>query len=149
MSSSEGSDPTLPDPAAVLLLAPRVWVPLGLLVPGMALALLAWQRLEQPLPWLIAGSLVALFGLFLAVQAALLRLRFDAQGLQVLRGGGMIRSFPWSDWIVWRLFWPGLPVLFYFRERRSIHLLPMLFDADALRAQLEQRVGPAATPIKR
>jgi hypothetical protein len=47
-------------------------------------------------------------------------------------------------WIGWRVFWPAVPVLFYFREQRSIHLLPMLFDATMLRSQLEQRLDPPA-----
>jgi hypothetical protein len=32
-------------------------------------------------------------------------------------------------------------VLFYFREQRSIHLLPVLFDATALREQLNSHVS--------
>jgi len=31
--------------------------------------------------------------------------------------------------------------LFYFREQRSIHLLPILFDAATLREQLDQHLG--------
>jgi hypothetical protein len=37
-------------------------------------------------------------------------------------------------------------VLFYFREERSIHLLPVLFDATSLRQQLEQRLPRLAPP---
>jgi hypothetical protein len=36
-------------------------------------------------------------------------------------------------------------VLFYFREERSIHLLPVLFDAASLREQLRRRL-PALAP---
>ncbi|MFM7314541.1 MAG: DUF3119 family protein [Cyanobium sp.] len=32
-------------------------------------------------------------------------------------------------------------MLFYFREQRSIHLLPVLFDASTLREQLELHVS--------
>jgi hypothetical protein len=32
-------------------------------------------------------------------------------------------------------------VLFYFREQRSIHLLPVLFDATTLREQLNRHTG--------
>jgi hypothetical protein len=39
-----------------------------------------------------------------------------------------------------------VPVLFYFREERSIHLLPVLFDATSLRQQLEQRLPHLAPP---
>jgi hypothetical protein len=41
---------------------------------------------------------------------------------------------------------PAVPVLFYFRERQSIHLLPVLFDATALREQLERRLQPPQPP---
>ena len=41
----------------------------------------------------------------------------------------LLRSFPYREWLGWRLFWGPLPVLFYFREIRSLHLLPVLFDA--------------------
>jgi hypothetical protein len=32
-------------------------------------------------------------------------------------------------------------VLFYFREQRSIHLLPVLFDASTLQEQLNRHVS--------
>jgi hypothetical protein len=38
-----------------------------------------------------------------------------------------------------------VPVLFYFREQKSIHLLPVLFDATALRQQLETRLPQLRT----
>ena len=57
------------------------------------------------------------------------------------RGASLLRSFPYSDWLGWKLFWQPLPVLFYFREQRSIHLLPVLFDATTLREQLNLHVS--------
>jgi hypothetical protein len=86
--------------------------------------------------------------LFLLLQAALLRLRFTPEALLVARRDTVIRRFPYEAWIGWRVWWPALPVLFYFREEKSIHLLPMLFDATALREQLEQRL-PATDPAPR
>ena len=116
-------------------LAPRPWVGLGVTLLGAPLLLLAWP----------AALVVSLFGLFLLLQTALLRLRFEAEALVVLRGSTEIRRFPYSEWISWRLFWPAVPVIFYFRETNSIHLLPMLFDARTLEQQLTQRVGPNGT----
>ena len=49
--------------------------------------------------------------------------------------------FPYADWLGWKLFWSALPVLFYFREHRSIHLLPVLFDATSLREQLDHHLS--------
>lgn len=121
----------LPDPAQGVILAPRPWVPLGVVLLGVAsLALSVW-----------AALVVGLFGLFLLLQSQLLRLQFSAEALLVWRGASLLRSFPYSDWLGWKLFWQPLPVLFYFREQRSIHLLPVLFDATTLREQLNLHVS--------
>jgi len=92
---------------------------------------------------------LVLFGGFLLLQASILRLRFGADALLVLRLDQEIRRFPYAEWSGWRIFWPPLPVLFYFREIRSLHLLPMLFDAAELRQQLEQRLAPAQNASSR
>ena len=106
-------------------------------VNGLGLALLAG----------LAGMLL-LQSLALLLQTALLRLEFTEEALQVWRQQTLLRRFPYAGWQRWRLFWPALPVLFYFREERSIHLLPMLFNAAALQEQLQLRLpalGPATT----
>lgn len=124
-----------------VVLSPRFWVPLGLLM--LAAAGVALRPFWAGLLWPALG--VGLLGLFLLLQTALLRLRFTPEALLVARRDTVIRSFPYAGWIGWRVWWPALPVLFYFREERSIHLLPMLFDATALREQLERRL-PSCSP---
>lgn len=127
-----------------VVLSPRYGVSLGVVALG--LAALALLPLWAGALWLALA--VSVLGLFLVLQTALLRLEFAAEALVVRRGPEELRRFPYDDWLGWRLFWPGLPVLFYFRERRSIHLLPMLFDAVGLREQLSSRLPhlqPAAT----
>ncbi|MCT0198306.1 DUF3119 family protein [Synechococcus sp. CS-1325] len=133
---SEGtSSPTVgPSPAETtgVILAPRAWVPLGvLLLAGASLLLPRWGGSV----WLAGG--VGVLGLFLLLQTALLRLQFGEEDLLVWRGNSLLRRFPYQEWLGWTLFWWPLPVLFYFREQRSIHLLPVLFDATALRQQLD------------
>ena len=64
----------------------------------------------------------------------------------VWRGQQELRRFPYAEWQCWRLFAPWLPGLFYFREIKSIHFLPILFNPAELRQQLEQRVGSLETP---
>jgi hypothetical protein len=123
-----------------VVLPPRLWVPLGVL--ALAVAALGLRPAWSGALWL--ALVTGLLGLFLLLQTALLRLRFTAEALLVARGDTVIRRFPYEEWIGWRVWWPALPVLFYFREERSIHLLPMLFDATALREQLEGRL-PAAS----
>ncbi len=118
-------------------LAPRFWVPLG--VVGLAFALLPLQPLWEGVRWV--ALITALLGVFLAVQASLLRLRFSDSALLVSRQDTVIRQFPYSEWISWKIFWTPLPVIFYFREQNSPHLLPMLFDGQGLRQELERRIG--------
>ena len=111
-------------------LAPSYWVPLGFLVLAGAIALLnVWAALP-----------VALIGLFLTYQASSLRLTFTPTSLDVQRGDNdPFRSFPYSEWQNWRIYWPAVPILFYFKEINSIHFLPILFDAKQLQQCLEAR----------
>jgi hypothetical protein len=137
--------PPDPDQAATgVTLEPRYWVSIGVI--ALALALWLLRPLVGPASW--SAPLLALFGLFLAVQTRQLRLQFGDDELLVRRNSTVIRRFPYAGWLGWRLFWPGLPVLLYFREERSIHLLPVLFDAAALRLQLEQHLGDRGASSK-
>jgi hypothetical protein len=86
-----------------------------------------------------ASVAIALFGFFLLVQAATLRLSFTETALDIERGQTLIRRFPYQDWQNWRIFWSPVPILFYFKEINSIHFLPILFDPKALQACLDAR----------
>jgi hypothetical protein len=136
------SVPVGPTPAetAGVILAPRAWVPIGVLLLAPASLLLLLPRWSGA-PWLAAA--VGVFGVFLLLQTALLRLQFGVDALLVWRRNTLLRRFPYEDWLGWTLFWWPLPVLFYFREQRSIHLLPVLFDATALRQQLDLHLRPS------
>jgi len=92
--------------------------------------------------WVLPVGLVAgIFALFLAYQAYSLRIVFTRDSFEVLRTGTRLRSFPYQDWLTWKVFWPGFPVVFYFREVKSIHLIPMLFDPSMLTTCLERFLG--------
>lgn len=136
--ATSSPQPPLPNESDVTL-EPRYWVPMGVTLLGPA------SLLSDPLwggaRWLCLA--LVLFGGFLLLQAGILRLRFSGDALLVLRLDQEIRRFPYAEWSGWRVFWPPLPVLFYFREIRSIHLLPVLFDASELRRQLDLRIAPA------
>lgn len=137
--SSGPSADTGPDPSGGVILAPSYAVSIGVIVLG--LLPLPAALLWPPALWLAA--VVALFGLFLLLQTVLLRLQFTEADLVVWRRGTVLRRFPYDEWLGWTLFWTPLPVLFYFREQRSIHLLPVLFDATALRQQLDLHLRPS------
>ncbi len=88
---------------------------------------------------LVAGGIILLLGLFLMFQAVTLRLQFTATDLDIIRGDNLLRRFPYSDWQNWRIFWKLIPILFYFKEIKSIHFLPILFEPNTLKACLEER----------
>ena len=106
----------------VVELSPNFKIPLVLIVAACALA---WVSL-----WL--SGAIALLGLFLTVQTFLIRLQFTDKALNVLRSGKIIRSFPYSGWLNWEIFWSPIPILFYFKEVNSIHFLPIIFDPQTL-----------------
>ena len=128
------------DSPANTTLKPDVRLPL--LVVSLGFPLLALPL--HPWPTLV----VVLFGLFLLIQSASLRLEFEERALIVWQNGRELRRFPYDQWLTWRLFAPWLPGLFYFRETQSIHFLPILFSPKELREQLEQRVGALEVPAK-
>lgn len=106
----------------VVELAPNFRIPLVLLLIAVGLFFVSW--------WL--GGVIAILGLFLTLQTFLIRLQFTPQQLDVLRSGKIIRSFPYSEWLNWEIFWSPIPILFYFKEVNSIHFLPIIFDAKTL-----------------
>ena len=119
-------------------LKPDARLPLLVLVFGAAL-------LPLPLhPW--PTLVVVLFGVFLLIQTASLRLEFEERALIVWQNSRELRRFPYDQWLTWRLFAPWLPGLLYFRETQSIHFLPILFSPKQLREQLELRVGALEVP---
>ena len=88
-------------------------------------------------PTIISAS----FSFFLLLQSFTLRIKITQDDFIVLQLGKEIRRFPFKNWLTWKLFLPSLPGIFYFREKSSPHLLPILFDPKELRNQLKDRVG--------
>jgi hypothetical protein len=110
-------------------LAPSYTLPLVLIVAALPVLLIQiWVSLA-----------IALFGFFLLFQAVTIRLQFTETALDIYRSETLIRRFPYQDWQNWRIFWPKVPILFYFKEVKSIHFLPILFDPKMLSTCLEQR----------
>lgn len=110
-------------------LAPSYTLPLVLIVAALPLLLIqVWVSLA-----------FSLFGLFLLFQTVTLRLKFTQTALDIYRSETLIRRFPYQEWQNWRIFWPSVPILLYFKEINSIHFLPILFDPKMLKTCLEQR----------
>ena len=116
-----------------VIISPSPRLPLLILLLSASL----WPLPLSPWPTLVVG----LFSEFLLRQTYILKLEFSEDDLVVWRGQKEIRRFPFSEWMSWRLFAPWLPGLFYFRETKSIHFLPILFNPAELQEQLQQRVG--------
>ena len=108
-------------------LAPNYTIPIVLI--AIAIPIAALQI------WV--GAIVGIFGIFLSIQTAIIKLEFTPTTLNVYRGSKVIRTFPYSEWSNWEIFWQPVPILFYFKEVNSIHFLPIIFDAQMLRACLE------------
>jgi Protein of unknown function (DUF3119) len=122
-----------------IILSPSYQLPIG--VAALAFAV-GWLSVWVGVP-------IFLFAVFLGVQAAMLRLHFTTTALEIYRGKTQIRFFPYAGWYHWEIYWPAVPILFYFREVNSIHFLPMLFDPAALTQSLNAfcpRKQDLATP---
>ena len=90
---------------------------------------------------LIPTIISASFSFFLLLQSFTLRIRITEDDFIVLQLGKEIRRFPFKNWLTWKLFLPNLPGIFYFREKSSPHLLPILFNPEQLKKQLQEKVG--------
>lgn len=121
-----------PSTQSDVVLAPSYNLPIALVFLAIPLFLV--------LPWVSLA--IALFGVFLLFQAVTLRLVFTSTDLDIYRGEKLLRRFPYQNWQNWRIFWKPIPILFYFKEVKSIHFLPILFDPKALRDCLQQRQLP-------
>jgi hypothetical protein len=124
----------MPSPTAeTTVLAPSYALPIALIAIALLLTALPIGQVQ---PWV--NGAIALLGVFLLFQAATLRLQFTPTALDITRGDTLVRRFPYADWQNWRIFWHGIPILLYFKEVKSIHFLPILFDPKTLKQCLEQ-----------
>jgi hypothetical protein len=118
---------TITDPTSIEL-APSYKIPLAIV--GISIPIIFLQPL--------VGLILSLFGLFLLLQTVTIRLRFTPTALEVYRSGNLLRNFPYQEWQNWAIFWQPIPILFYFKEVKSIHFLPIIFDAKTLKSCLEK-----------
>jgi Protein of unknown function (DUF3119) len=107
-------------------LNPSYKLPIGLIIIALAVLFL-------PIHARALGIVLALLGLFLLYQSTTIRLVFTAVALEVKRNDQLLQTFPYDEWQSWKIFWPAVPILFYFKEVNSIHFLPVLFDPQQLR----------------
>lgn len=106
-----------------------------------------------------ATPLSALFGVlggFLTFQATRVKFCFDDEALEVLVGeekeesenafvGGRNR-WKYDTFVNWEFWWPGFPVLVYFKETQTkpegqIHFFPIIMDGKQLYDVMAERCG--------
>ena len=123
------SKPKIKEP---VIISPSFRLPIILIVLSFMLLLLNigyW-------PTIIFAS----FSFFLLLQSFTLRIKITNEDLVVLQLGKEIRTFPFKNWISWKFFFPIIPGIFYFREKSSPHLLPILFNPKQLKNELLMKV---------
>ncbi|MEN9213633.1 MAG: DUF3119 family protein [Gloeomargarita sp. DG02_4_bins_56] len=123
------TSPTLTVP---LTLDPDYRVAVGLAGIALGVGWVSWPT----------GLVLAAMAAFLGWQTTVLRLTFTETAVVLTRNGQPLRAFPYQDWQDWYLFWPGLPVILFFREVHSIHFVPVLFDPVTLRRYLTYYCPP-------
>ncbi len=128
MSSSSNKDTS-----DEVILKPMYRLPVLIILTGLIILLTPAAK------WI--ALTISIFGLFLLIQSFTLKLKFTSKDLIVLQLDKEIRRFPYDQWLAWRIFFPKLPGILYFRETASPHLLPILFDKEMLESQLRERVG--------
>jgi|TARA_B100001964_G_scaffold54527_1_gene61703 hypothetical protein len=121
-----------------VILTPSFRLPLLVYVLGLVMLPLPFH------PWLT--MVVCGIGVFLLLQAYLLRLELTDKDLVIWRSGQELRRFPFANWLAWRMILPGMPGILFFREVNSPHLVPILFDPVMLLDQLRLRVGHLEMP---
>ena len=113
-------------------IAPSFLLPIILIILSLMLLFLHIGTL----PTVISGS----FSFFLLLQSFTLRIQITKDDFVVLQFGKEIRTFPFKNWIAWKFLLPKLPIIFYFREKSSPHLLPILFNPNQLKSELQNKV---------
>ena len=128
MTSAQSPESIPANNSQVVELKPSYNIPIVLIAAGITIAFFQiW-----------VGGIIAVFGAFLLIQALTLRLQFTATDLDIYRMGDRIRQFPYAEWSNWEIFWTRVPILFYFKEVKSIHFLPIIFDPRTLQSELEK-----------
>lgn len=108
----------------------------------------------KPLAW-FAGIL----GIFLAFQSTRVRFQFEPDALEVVIAGkeeqetenafvGGRNRWRYDTFVNWEMWWPGFPILVYFKETQTkpegqIHFFPIIFNGKQLYDVMVERCGPS------
>lgn len=106
----------------------------------------------------ILTGLLGVLGGFLAFQASRVKFVFEDDALEVVVGekqaetenkfvGGKNR-WTYDSFVNWEFWWPGFPVLVYFKETQTkpegqIHFFPLIFNGKQVYDVMVERCGPS------
>jgi len=123
---------TKPKEEEPVIISPSFQLPIILIILSFMLLFLNIGSL----PTIVFAS----FSFFLLLQSFTLRIKITNDDFIVLQLGGEIRTFPFKSWLSWKFFLPLIPGIFYFGEKSSPHLLPILFNPKQLKDELIKKV---------
>lgn len=102
------------------------------------------------------GGFAGILGAFLVLQATRIRFVFDDEAVELKRNGeetdnivvGGQNRWTYDSFVNWEFWWPGFPVLVYFKETQTkpegqIHFFPIIVDGKALYQVMSERCGPS------
>lgn len=99
---------------------------------------------------LVVGLPVTALGVLLTIQTTRVRFIFGPTRMSVCKRAGdglkIIRGWKYDEIKNWEMWWPGFPVLAYFKEtesyngRGSVHFFPMMFCGKQFVEQFKIRV---------
>ncbi|KAI8466473.1 MAG: hypothetical protein J3K34DRAFT_433776 [Monoraphidium minutum] len=132
--------------------SPSFNLPLGLL----AISGLSAYEGVTPL-----AAISGLLGVFLAIQATRVKFVFEDEYLEVVIAGkeeaetenkfvGGANRWAYDTFINWEFWWPGFPVLVYFKESQTkpegqIHFFPLIFNGREVYDVMVERCGSSQT----
>ncbi|KAH7624764.1 hypothetical protein Ndes2526B_g00133 [Nannochloris sp. 'desiccata'] len=104
----------------------------------------------------IAAGISGILGVFLAVQASRVKFIFEDEYLEVVIGEQKVKSenafvggenrWKYDTFVNWEFWWPGFPVLVYFKETQTkpegqIHFFPLIFNGKQVYEVMVERCG--------
>lgn len=129
---------------------PSLNVPLG----ALALSGVSAFAGVEPLAWF-----TGILGVFLAFQSTRVRFQFEEDALEVVIAGkeeketenafvGGRNRWRYDTFVNWEMWWPGFPILVYFKETQTkaegqIHFFPIIFNGKQLYDVMVERCGPS------
>lgn len=104
----------------------------------------------------VPAALFGLLGVFLTIQATRIKFTFDDEALEIYRAGeetenvvvGGRNRWTYDSFVNWEFWFPGFPVLVYFKETQTtpegqVHFFPIIFNGKQLYDVMVERCGPS------